>query len=70
MRSDDNGGTMTSTKPNAQYKVAAAGSLPVRLAAHQRRKMFARFVTDTAAAAGDMVLDVGVTSDRTYAAWN
>ncbi len=61
---------MTSTKPNAQYNVAAADSLPVRLAAYQRRKMFARFMTDTAVAPGDLVLDVGVTSDRTYAASN
>ena len=61
---------MTSTNPNAQYNVAAADSLPVRLAAYQRRKMFARFMTDTAVAPGDLVLDVGVTSDRTYAASN
>jgi ubiquinone/menaquinone biosynthesis C-methylase UbiE len=61
---------MISTKPNAQYNVAAADSLPVRIAAHQRRKMFARFMTDTGVAAGDTVLDVGVTSDRSYAASN
>ena len=38
---------MTSVQPNAQYNVAAADSLPVRIAAHQRRKMFARFLADT-----------------------
>lgn len=61
---------MTSISPNAQYNVAAADSLPVRVAAHQRRRMFARFLTATGVAPGDTVLDVGVTSDRTYAASN
>jgi ubiquinone/menaquinone biosynthesis C-methylase UbiE len=56
--------------PNAQYNVAAADSLPVRVAAHQRRKMFARFLADTGIAAGETVLDVGVTSDRSYQASN
>ena len=44
---------MTTMRPNAQYNVAAADSLPVRLAAHQRRKMFARFLADTAVVAGE-----------------
>jgi hypothetical protein len=57
---------MTRIRPNAQYNVAAADSLPVRVAAHQRRKMFARFLADTGVAAGETVLDVGVTSDRSY----
>jgi Methyltransferase domain len=61
---------MTSIQPNAQYNVAAADSLPVRVAAHQRRKMFARFLADTAIAASETVLDVGVTSDRSYQASN
>jgi hypothetical protein len=56
--------------PNAQYNVAAADSLPVRVAAHQRRKMFARFLADTGIAVDETVLDVGVTSDRTYQASN
>ena len=38
---------MPGIQPNAQYNVAAAGSLPVRIAAHQRRKMFSRFMLDT-----------------------
>jgi Methyltransferase domain len=62
--------TMTSIQPNAQYNVAAPDSLPVRVAAHQRRKMFSRFLADTGVAAGEAVLDVGVTSDRTYQASN
>src|SRR5262245_22117293 len=61
---------MTSNQPNAQYNVAAAGSLPVRVAAHQRRKMFDRFIVATAVADGDKILDVGVTSDRSYQASN
>lgn len=61
---------MTSIRPNAQYNVAAADSLPVRVAAHQRRKMFARFLSDTGIAAHESVLDVGVTSDRSYQASN
>src|SRR5262245_56994191 len=61
---------MPGIQPNAQYNVAAAGSLPVRIAAHQRRKMFGRFVQDTGVAAEERILDVGVTSDRTYEASN
>src|SRR5260370_29408359 len=59
---------MAGIQPNAQYNVAAAGSLPVRIAAHQRRKMFSRFMLDTEVAAGERILDVGVTSDRSYEA--
>lgn len=61
---------MTSTEPNAQYNVAAPDSLPVRLAAHQRRKMFQRFLAATGIAPGEALLDVGVTSDRSYQASN
>jgi ubiquinone/menaquinone biosynthesis C-methylase UbiE len=57
-------------KPNAQYNVAAPDSLPVKLATHQRRKMFARFLAATGVAPGETVLDIGVTSDRSYAASN
>jgi hypothetical protein len=61
---------MTSPRPNAQYNVAAPDSLPVRIAAHQRRKMFARFLADTGVGASDTVLDVGATSDTSYEASN
>jgi hypothetical protein len=61
---------MPEVQPNANYNVAAAGSLPVRIMAHQRRKMFGRFVRDTGVAAEERILDVGVTSDRTYEASN
>jgi SAM-dependent methyltransferase len=56
---------------NAQYNVAKSGSLPVRIAAWQRRRMFERFLgcfnlpdDDTS------ILDLGATSERTYAASN
>jgi hypothetical protein len=49
---------MAGIQPNAQYNVAAAGSLPVRIAAHQRRKMFSRFMLDGGYAEG--ILRVGV----------
>jgi hypothetical protein len=61
---------MAIIRPNAQYNVAKAGSLPVRIAAYQRRKMFNRFMLDTGVAATERILDVGVTSDRTYEASN
>ena len=61
---------MAGIQPNAQYNVAAAGSLPVRIAAHQRRKMFSRFMLDTGVTAEERILDVGVTSDRSYEASN
>ena len=61
---------MKSTVPNAQYNVAAANSLPARVTAYQRKKMFECFISDTSVTAGETILDVGVTSDRTYQASN
>jgi hypothetical protein len=52
--------------PNAQYNVAKPDSLPVRIAAYQRRRMFDAFLDATGVAQADTILDVGVTSDRTY----
>ena len=52
-------------KVNAQYNVAAAGSLPTRLAAMQRRKMFAAFLA-FGPTPEDVILDIGATSDRSY----
>jgi hypothetical protein len=51
---------------NAQYNVAKAGSLPVRLAEHQRKRMFALFLEAAGIQSCDTLLDVGVTSDQTY----
>jgi len=55
-----------SRQPNAQYNVAAPGSLPVRIASRQRRVMFDAFVREAAARPSDSLLDVGVTSDQSY----
>jgi hypothetical protein len=63
-------GIMRNAQPNAQFNVAAPDSLPVRIAAYQRRKMFDRFLSQTGITADESILDVGVTSDRTYAASN
>lgn len=56
----------TGVQPNAQYNVAAADSLPARVAAWQRRHMYAAFVRALAPTAEETVLDVGVTSDQGY----
>ena len=53
-------------QPNSQYNVAAADSLPVKIATYQRRKMYVRFLSECAVVAEDTILDVGVTSDRSY----
>ena len=55
-----------SRAPNAQYNVAAPGSLPVRIAGRQRRVMFDAFARQAAAGPVRLVLDVGVTSDQSY----
>ena len=51
---------------NAQYNTAKPGSLPVKITGHQRRKMFAHFIGSMQIQPCDTVLDVGVTSDRSY----
>lgn len=53
-------------KTNAQYNIAKPDSLPVRVAAHQRRKMFAAFMKMSGIIPGATLLDAGATSDRTY----
>jgi len=51
---------------NAQYNVARPGSLAIRIAAHQRRKMYAAFCKAAGLQKHETVLDVGATSDRSY----
>jgi ubiquinone/menaquinone biosynthesis C-methylase UbiE len=56
---------------NAQYNVAKAGSLPVRVAAFQRRRMFELFLIECGLPKREAtILDVGVTSDQDYEASN
>jgi hypothetical protein len=56
---------MTKT-PNAQYNLAAPESLVTRITSRVRRRMFDLFIAEFAPDASETVLDVGVTSDRTY----
>jgi hypothetical protein len=53
-------------RANAQYNIARPDSLPIRIAAYQRRKMFAGFLRMTGVTSGATILDVGATSDTTY----
>jgi hypothetical protein len=57
---------MTTVGINAQYNVAAPDSLPIRIAAHQRRKMFQAFLKSCPVAVEHTILDVGATCDRSY----
>ena len=56
--------------PNKQYNLAASNSLPVRIAGHQRRVMYERFIIGTGISEQDRMLDVGVTADRFYESSN
>lgn len=55
---------------NAQYNVAQAKSLPVRIAARARRRMYQRFLDATAIRPHESLLDVGATAERSYDASN
>lgn len=57
-------------KPNAQYNLAEPTSLPIRIAAQARRRMYDHFLQRSAIQPNETLLDVGVTSDQTYEASN
>lgn len=57
-------------QPNAQYNVADAESLPVRVAAWARRRMYERFLQSTGLRPDETLLDVGATSEQSYEASN
>lgn len=61
---------MSNRPPNAQYNVAHPDSLSIRIAARQRKKMFALALNLAAIRPEDRILDVGVTSDRSYTSSN
>jgi hypothetical protein len=56
---------MTSS-PNDQFNVAAPDSLAIRVSTMVRRDMFRMFMSEMQPTDHDLVLDIGVTSDRTY----
>lgn len=58
------------TKPNAQYNLAHPESLSIRVAGMMRRRMYERFLTEGNITSTETILDVGVTSDRSYDASN
>jgi hypothetical protein len=51
---------------SSQYNVAAPHSLAARLARYQRRRMYLRFMALSGIGSADTIIDVGVTSDRSY----
>lgn len=55
---------------NQQYNVAAPNSLSVRVAGHQRRKMFDRFQWAADLPGDYSILDIGATADQTYQSSN
>jgi SAM-dependent methyltransferase len=59
-----------SEKPNAQYNLAGSDSLAARVGATIRKKMFQDFMKHFSPSRNETVLDIGATSDRTYAASN
>ena len=59
-------GRGSASRINAQYNTAAPDSLPARIARYQRRKMFRAFMAFADPRPQDTILDVGVTSDRSY----
>lgn len=61
---------MARLTPNRQFNVAAPNSLPVRIATWQRRRIYARFLEELDIGDDDSILDLGVTSDRSYTSSN
>ena len=61
---------MNEAKPNSQYNLAAPDSLAQRAAYRQRQAMYRRFLDACGPQAGETILDVGVTSDRSYKSSN
>ena len=57
-------------KPNAQYNVAAPDALANRVTAKMRRRMYERFLAYARPTEAESILDVGVTSERSYGASN
>lgn len=58
------------TLPNAQYNVADPDSIPVKIATYQRRRIYATFLRELDVSGADSIVDVGVTTDRSYLSSN
>ena len=56
--------------PNAQYNLAKADSLTVRIITRMRGQLYRVFAKQFEITRADLVLDVGVTSDRSYESSN
>ncbi len=56
--------------PNAQYNLAKADSLSIRVATRMRDQMFGEFMRTLRPTEADSVIDVGVTSDQSYTSSN
>ena len=54
------------TAVNAQYNIARPQSLPVRIAARQRLRMYGHFLHRLSPGPSDTILDLGATSDDSY----
>ena len=57
-------------QPNAQYNLARADSLSIRVATRMRARMFAAFMAEFTPGETNTILDVGVTSDTSYSSSN
>jgi hypothetical protein len=61
---------MSGGNPNAQYNIAKPDSLAIRAATKVRHEIFRMVSTEFDFRSADMVLDIGVTSDQSYASSN
>jgi ubiquinone/menaquinone biosynthesis C-methylase UbiE len=57
-------------EPNAQYNIAKPDSLSIRVATRVRARMFDAFLREFTPLPSETILDVGVTSDQSYASSN
>jgi Methyltransferase domain len=61
---------MAEKQPNRQFNLTVPGDLPVRIGTYQRRRMYARFLSETKVGVADKILDVGVAADVSYESSN
>jgi hypothetical protein len=61
---------MAQKQPNKQFNLTIPGSLPVRIATCQRRRMYDHFLLKAEIGIEDTILDVGVAADVQYESSN